>query len=85
MLDGDDDEEVASQDKTFEEPKVLGLSPGSSEKVWFLFWCILVFVHGLTLKYSVFFLINFSSFFFSFFGISDSFEEWSIWILSSAW
>ncbi|RVW17337.1 hypothetical protein CK203_069156 [Vitis vinifera] len=38
MLDGDDDEEVASQDKTFEEPKVLGLSPGSSEKVWFLFW-----------------------------------------------
>lgn len=33
MLDGDDDEEVASQDKTFEEPKVLGLSPGSSEKI----------------------------------------------------
>eukprot|EP00261_Vitis_vinifera_P033864 XP_019075107.1 PREDICTED: uncharacterized protein LOC100247441 isoform X2 [Vitis vinifera] len=33
MLDGDDDEEVASQDKTFEEPKALGLSPGSSEKI----------------------------------------------------
>ena len=42
MIDGDDDddaEEAASQNKINEEPKVLGLSPGSSEKVWFLFLC----------------------------------------------
>ena len=35
---GDDDEDVSPQNSSVEEPKVLGINPGSTEKVCFKFW-----------------------------------------------
>ncbi len=50
---GDDDEDVSPQNSSVEEPKVLGINPGSTEKVCFKFWTwnyfiILLFLNVVT-------------------------------------
>lgn len=35
---GDDDEEVTPQNNNVEEPKLLGINPGSTEKVCINYW-----------------------------------------------